>query len=214
MQDRERRCFRLEAPFESRIVGHAAISNGRGSAELSIDVKDKSGHILYQSHSGHPNRASFSFQTPKYDPAHSDRDLYEDDDDSYDYDPHEIEGWLDVCMVLSMDRATHDARSKRAILFWMRPEELHADEEGSSAPASDTNVQFVSHSLQEMQEVLKGMVADIVSLQQRERRLVDHSHITARRLVLFALSSLVVLMATSMLQYMHFKSYFKSKKLL
>lgn len=214
MHDRERRCFRLEAPFESRIVGHASIANGRGPADLSIEVKDKPGAVLYQSHSGSPDRSSFSFRTPKFDTAHADRDLYDEEEEAYDYDPREVEGWLDVCLLLSMDRSSHDPNGKRAIVFWIRPEELHPDDESSSAPATDSDVHSVSKSLQNMQDVLKAIITDMVSLQQRERRLVDHNQGTARYLVTLTVFSLFVLAITSGLQFMHFKSYFKSKKLL
>lgn len=214
LHDQARRCFRFEAPYDARVLGHASIANGKGYAEVNIDIRDKRGHIVYQSRITNPNQASFSLKTPKFDPANIEHIPEEEEEEAYHYDPRDIEGWFDVCLTLYVRRTSHDVHSKRAISFWIRPQEFHPEVEGITNQASDSQVHSIAHSLQQMQDVLKTMVTDIVTLQQRERRLVDHSHATAQRLIVLAVVSLVILVVTAIFQYMHFKSYFKSKKLL
>lgn len=211
MQDRDRRCFRFEAPFETRVVGYASVANGRGTAELNVNVKDKRGRTVYQTRRGNPDHASFSFQTPKYDEALMGGNS-EDNEDIYNYDAHELEGWYDVCLEMAVER---DSKNQRAVTFWIRAEDYYADLDGpASQQASDEQVNSVSRSLRDMHEKMKGMIRDMVLLQQRERRLVDHGHATAKRLVILAVVSVIVIIVTAVLQYMHFKNYFKSKKLL
>lgn len=151
--------------------------------------------------------------TPHFDPAHhADRDL--DDIDEYDYDPREFEGWFDVCVVLTVDRSSHEAHTRRAVSFWIRPEDYYDEHIEDGASAADSQVHSVQRHLEDVQNILNHMVGDIVSLQQRERRLVDHNQRTSSRLLTLAFLSLFVLVITSSLQFMHFKTYFKSKKLL
>lgn len=151
--------------------------------------------------------------TPVFDPAHhADRDI--DDMDDYDYDPREFEGWFDVCVILTVDTTSHDAHTRRAVSFWIRPEDYYDEHDESGGSAADSQVHSVRKQLEGIQNELNHMVGDIVSLQQRERRLVDHNQRTSKRLLTLAFLSLFVLVITSSLQFMHFKTYFKSKKLL
>lgn len=212
LHDRERRCFRFEAPYDSRVRGHAMLSNGRGSAELTLEIHDNMKKTIFHSHYDDPKKSVFSFMTPRFDPAHhADKDI--DDLDDYEYDPRELEGWFDACLVLSID-SSHDSNARRAVSLWFRPEDFYDEHDNVDTNAADSEVVSVSRQLEDVQSALNHMVGDIVSLQQRERRLVDHNRYTTRRLLVLAFVSLLTLVLTSALQYMHFKTYFKSKKLL
>lgn len=213
LHDRERRCFRFESPYDSKVRGHASVTNGKGSAELSVEVRDTSGKTIFHTHNDDPNKSTFSFSTPKYNPAiHADRDL--DDIDDYDYDPREFEGWFDVCVVLSVDRTSHDANTRRAVSFWVRPEDFYDEHNDGGANAADSQVHSVRNQLEDVQGVLNHMVGDLVSLQQRERRLVDNHQRTSKRILTLTLLAIFVMLAVTSAQFMHFKTYFKSKKLL
>lgn len=219
MHDRERRCFRFESEYDSLVNAHASIANGPGlSAELSVEIRDSRKHLVYTSHRTPSTDSSFSFRTPKFDPAHMDRDLEAEEEEAYDYDPREMEGWFETCLILSLDRSTHDPNARRAISFWIRPHNTHGDilddVHAHNTKASDEQVQGVTRSLQDIQDVLKRMITDIVILQQRERRLVDHTKATSKRLVYLALFCLSLLVVVGFLQFMHYKTYFKSKKLI
>lgn len=219
MHDRERRCFRFESEYDALILAHSTVSNGKGTAELSIEVRDTRKHVIFQSHHlASDTKTKFSFRTPKFDPTHVDRDIEEEEEEAYDYDPREMEGWFEACLTLSLDRTTHDPLSERAVTFWIKPEDYHMDQEHEAHDgdnkADDEQVVSIADSLQEMQTLLQKMVTDVVVLQHRERRLVDHSQHTSKRLVILSFISFFVLIFTSVLQFTHFKTYFKSKKLI
>lgn len=204
LNDRERRCFNFEAQHGVRVLGHRSISNGRGQAELSLEIKATNGRVVYESHSGDAKEAMFSFITPAFDASH--------DYEEYEYemeDPHAV---FTACLTLSLHASMHTPNEKRAVTFWV---EVDARGSGESAQghATGSSMIRVQHALRQMQNMLKKVAIDLTQLQARERRLVKRSEATAGRLKLFAGVSLTVLIATSSLQYMHYKKLFKAKKL-
>ncbi|PXF43906.1 hypothetical protein BWQ96_06372 [Gracilariopsis chorda] len=204
LNDRERRCFNFEAQHGVRVLGHRSIAHGRGQAELSLEIKAANGKVVYESHSGDAKDSMFSFITPAFDaPQH-----YED----YEYemeDPHAV---FAACLTLSFHASMHTANEKRAVTFWV---EVDARGSGESAQGHATGGSMirVQQSLRQMQNTLKTVAIDLTHLQARERRLVKRNKATAERLKLFAGVCLTVLIATSSLQYMHYKKLFKAKKL-
>lgn len=207
MHDRERRCFKFDAPYSSRVIGERSIGNGRGHAVLHMDVKSTSGVHVHSSDTADAAPAKFAFVTPDYYTGRA-----PDVEDDYDYEPYELDASYAVCLTLSFDDHRHVDRGKRPITFWIRP-----DRHKGLVPepkAKEGSLGTISVALQDMQESLRGMVNDLAALQQRERRLVLRTEATGSRLVLLAILSLVVIVATAALQFFHFKSYFKSKKLI
>lgn len=209
MQDRQRRCFQFEAAYSTRIIGVASVANGKGDAKLQFDVKSNTGKVIYSSDRGSTGKGDkFSFNTPKYN---SNNDVY--DDEYYDYDEEELSAKYDVCLFLTFHATQHVADAKRSIEFWIRPESEMATL-GEVPNAREHDLSALSVSMRDIQHSLKTMTGDLASLQQRERRLAKRIAFTAHRLTLMATLSILVLVATAVLQVMHFKTFFKSKKLI
>lgn len=218
LNDREQRCFKFEAPLHTRILGHASVENGHGGAAgLSVEIRDGDHKVIYQSHPHDKRDASFSFQTsgrglPRrgaHDPQHP-----HDEPDEYDYDERDVEGWFSACVVLMSDKPSHNAHSRRAVSFWTRSTVVPGELPNSSSRASNDRVVVIENQLLQMQQTLQGMAAELVALQDQERKLARHNAATGRRLVIYAVIAIVVSTATSALQFSHLVNYFKGKKLL
>lgn len=206
LHDRERLCFKFQASYAARIIGTASVANGPGSAELSLDVLDPSNKSVFSSRRGSSSDAKFAFRTPDHYTG-----VAPEPDDDYRYEEYDLDATYTACLVLAFDEARHAAGAKRAVEFWIRPEK--SPRFASEPRAKEGTIVSVNSALEDMQETLRDIVVDLAELQQRERRLVKRTEMTSGRLLLFALLSLVVLMGTSVFQFMHFKTYFKSKKL-
>lgn len=176
---------------------------------------DSTRHSIYETHRGSSPSASdhisskFAFRTPAHHPADGPHP-----DDDYLYDDYLDDATFDACLVLSFEqRGTYREGAKRAVEFWIR-----ADGRGAipvnQPRAKEGAMGKVNAALEDMQTSLTRIVADLSALQQRERRLVRRTTVTASRLVIFAVLSLLVIVATSTLQFLHFRTYFKSKKLI
>lgn len=209
LHDRERRCFKFDAHYGSHIIGHRSIANGKGNAELSIEVKSLSGKVIFENHSGDPKDTKFSFNTPEYYTEHPNQI----DEDEYEYDPQEVAETFTACLVLTLDAAMHTGSDNRAVSFWIRTDSLDV-ERGSERHASEDTVGKVHTLLQQMEVTFREMIMDLEGLKRREKRLVSRSEATGRQLRLFAIVGIVVVVGTSSLQFLHFKSFFKTKKLI
>lgn len=207
LHDRERRCFKFDSSYSARVIGSASVANGPGSAELSLEVLDPSNKLVFSSQRGSSSDdAKFAFRTPDHYTGAA-----PEPDEDYRYEEYDLDSTYTACLVLAFDEARHAAGVKRAVEFWIRPEK--SARFATEPRAKEGTMVSVNSALGDMQDILRGIVVDLAALQQRERRLVKRTEMTSDRLLLFAVLSLVVLMGTSVMQFMHFKTYFKSKKL-
>lgn len=209
MHDRERQCFKFEAPHSSRVIGAASIANGKGAtAVLTLEIKTQSGKLVFESRRDGRQNEKFAFVTPDYFDSHPPH--IEDD---YDYEDEEMTAKFEACLVLNFHEMRHIENGKRSVEFWIRPDSgnRYSVEERK---ASEESLETMNHALKDMQYTLKSIIGDLAALQQRERRLVNITKLTGRRLLQFAAVSIAVLLITSTLQFVHFKTYFKAKKLI
>lgn len=209
MHDRERRCFKFDAPYASRVIGAASIANGKGAAAvLSFDVRTLSRKIVFESRRDGQQNEKFAFLTPHYSDGHPPRI-----DDDYGYGDEEMNAQFEACLVLNFHEMHHVENARRSVEFWIRPDSSTIHSIGERR-AAETSMETMISVLEDMQYTLKGMVGDLAALQQRERRLVSTTELTGSRLLQFAAVSIAVLLITSTLQFRHFKTYFKAKKLI
>lgn len=209
MHDRERRCFKFEAPYTSRIIGIASIANGKGAtAVLSFNIKSLSGKLVFESQRDGQQNGKFAFTTPDYFDTNQPHI-----DDDYGYEDEEMTAKFEACLVLNFHEMHHIENGRRSVEFWIRPDsgKRHPMKERK---ASETSIETMNNALEDMQYTLTSIVDDLAALQQRERRLVNATNLTSSRLLQFAVVSIVVLLITSTLQFVHFKTYFKTKKLI
>ncbi|CAN8068438.1 unnamed protein product [Agarophyton chilense] len=205
VRDRERRCFHFEAPYGARVLGHRSIANGKGKAQLSLEVKRASGgELVYESHSGDPKDAMFSFTTPPFDNSQQ----Y----DEYDYEEDEQMAVFDACLMLSLDDTMHTTHGERAVTFWINVD-YRESVKSSSGRATTQGMSRMTNALRGMHKTLKSLLMDLAELQLRERRLVRRTKATARSVGTFTAVSLTVLVAVSLVQFLHYKKLFTAKKL-
>lgn len=209
LEDRERRCFKFDAPHGSRIIGQRSLTNGRGHAHLTLEVRSASGAMVYESHSPDPNQTTFAFTAPPFHAEHA----IPLNPEEYEYDPQESDASFSVCLLLSFDVAYYTKSTKRAVSFWIRPDSPHHRPRALAPRASEEGVASVSRALSSMHDTLTAIISDLAVLQQREKRLVLRNETTARRLSFLSCTSLIVIVATSGMQYIHFMYFFNAKKL-
>lgn len=215
LRDRERRCFKMDAPPSSRIVGHKAIDNGKGNADLSIDVRTANGKHVYESSSRDSKHHHFSFTSPAVDKnqEHRHPEDYEDYEDYYDDYDDEYDVVLEICLMLTFDSHVHNAEGKRGVSFWIRAEKESVDLRAEGKATVNT-VFGMARTLIEMHNSLQSIAQELSTLRQRERRLVHRHESNAKHIYLLAVLSVIVMIGTSALQFMHFKKYFQTKKLI
>lgn len=210
MQDRERRCFGFHAPPSARVIGGATVGNGKGNAELSFEVKSQTGKHIFEAKRGAGENEKFAFVTPGFNGGHQENYNYED----YDYDDDdEMDAKYSVCLLLAFHQTEHVSNSRRSVDFWIRPDSYTAHLV-TEPKAHEGSIAAVIDSMEAMQNTLSTMTRDLASLQQRERRLVKHTKMTGQRLLHMAVISVVLLTIVSVLQVLHFKTFFKGKKLI
>eukprot|EP00177_Eucheuma_denticulatum_P001250 GFKZ01002278.1.p2 GENE.GFKZ01002278.1~~GFKZ01002278.1.p2 ORF type:complete len:242 (-),score=32.83 GFKZ01002278.1:1076-1801(-) len=210
MQDRERRCFGFHAPPSARVIGGATVGNGKGSAELSFEVKSQIGKVVFEAKRGAGENEKFAFVTPAVNDGHHEDYDYED----FDYDDDdELDAKYSVCLLLAFHHTEHVSNSRRSVDFWIRPDSYTAHLI-TEPKAHEGSIAAIIDSMEAMQNILTAMTRDLASLQQRERRLVKHTKMTGRRLLQMAVVSVVLLTIVSVMQFLHFKTFFKGKKLI
>ena len=138
---------------------------------------------------------------------------YEDYDDYYDDYEEEYDVSLEICLMLSFDTHLHNAEGKRGVSFWIRPEKETVDLQ-SDGKATINTVFGMARTLIEMHNSLQSIAQELSTLRQRERRLVNRHESNARYIYILAVLSVIVMIGTSALQFMHFKKYFQTKKLI
>lgn len=211
LHDRENRCFRFKAPPGARVIGERSVSNGPGRAVLHVKVQTESGDSVHESATADPTPAKFAFRTPA-----SEKPLdhaYHYDEYDYDDDDMQVELTYTACLKLTFDDHMHVPNVKRAVSFWIKHDSGNTPSM-HDVKAKEGTVAVVNNAMENMLHSLSGMVADLSALEQRETRLVSRTEANASRLVLLAVLAIIVTVCTAVAQVLHFKTYFKSKKLI
>lgn len=179
---------------------------GRGEMEIDVWITTMSGTVLY--HRRAAEHGKFSFRTPalsrKY---HADM---MDDEDEYDYEEARAEeDTFKVCVEhQQVASRAHAAGTRRMVSFKL--DEARA-RDGVAAEKGDTDA--LQATMKDMHASLSGMVGDLNQLQRREKGLTKRMQRTTGRVTALAVFSLVVMVATSAMQYRYYVGYFKQKKL-
>jgi emp24/gp25L/p24 family/GOLD len=151
-------------------------------------------------------------------------DLYADADVEEQWGASSSDVTSDVgyraCLVLTVNPDPGDVSGavvRRAVTFKLHPADRPEGGSGlgmaTGKAVSEAHVRTVTTTLNIMLNEMHSMVRDLSALQQRERDLVAKNKAAARYLTQLVSVSLVVLVATSLFQYSHYRSFFKSKKL-
>lgn len=208
LKDGEERCFTFDAEPGALQRGEALVErkggNGGSNAEVNVRIVDThpSKSHLPPLYSGLLKGSSkFSFRVPEHDHHHRYDFDDDDDEDEEEYAGHRA-GYR-ACVRLT--------KTAGAVSFNIKSAMRDYD---SDQKASDDGVKGVARAMREMHETLAQLTKDISRLQQREHKLMRKNQSVGSRVVTLAALALFVLVASTALQVVYFKSFFKSKKLL
>ncbi|KAI0562501.1 hypothetical protein FGB62_59g13 [Gracilaria domingensis] len=172
--------------------------------EIDVWVTTLQGKVLY--HKRAPDHGKFSFDTPAIERQHKPADEYEYDD--------EEEDTYRICIEHQQKAGrVHPAGAKRAIEFNLDQAFAGSSTDGVERAAKATDTDRLQKSLRRMHTSLSGMIGDITRLQRRERMLIQRMEGTTGRVMMLAILSLFVTIATCAAQYKYYEGYFKQKKL-
>lgn len=210
MNDHERACFGLSAHAGSRLNGHVQLENGGGSARLVLEVKQPDGVIIFEKHSA--VIGSFGVNTPGTTVSEEEWDEEAEDDEEVGKTMREYK----ACVVLTFDEKPAGgvvARRAVRLRLWQAGRAEAGKERAGGGGESAEIVDWLNAGMKEMLKQTEGMVSDLNRLQRRERKLVKRMNNNEIVLMRVALISIAVIIATSGMQYAHYKAYFTSKKL-
>ena len=213
LKNGEERCFTFDAESNSIQRGEASVatkgSSGGGEAELDVRVMSvgSSGHET-PVYSGRLRRGKtkFSFRTPEHGHRNHHHN-YDEDEEDEEEDDEEYNGpkaGYQGCIRLSGGNG--------AVYFSIIAG--HNDADPADTAASDNGVQSVSAAMRDMHTTLTQVTRDISRLQQRENKLMRRNAKVGSRIVSLACLALVVLLASTAVQVVYLKSFFKQKKLM
>ncbi len=212
LKNGEERCFTFDADANSVQKGEASVASkgGSGSGEAELEVR-----VVRSAAEPHDppvytgrlrrGKSKFSFRTPEHQhaPHHYDEDEDEvDDEEEEEY--HGPRAGYRACVRLNGGNG--------AVHFNIAAG--HNDVDAADAAASDEGVKSVSVAMREMHDTLTQVTRDISRLQQRENKLMRRNAKVGSRVVSLACLALVVLLASTGVQVMYLKSFFKQKKLM
>ncbi|CDF33795.1 unnamed protein product [Chondrus crispus] len=208
LEDREKRCFTFSASHSIPIRGSVSVLNGVGEARLALTIRDSTARTVFEAVRGNKDTGSkFSFKVP-YGGAAGREDAY-----GYDEEDFDAPTTFSACLLLTFDDAVHRPGVKRAVQFAIDPQ-IEGGTTVEDVPANEVGVVAVAKRMQLMERIMTGLAADLIALQQRERRLVARTEATGGRLLILSVVSYIILVAVATLQISHIKTFFKSKKLL
>ncbi|CAN8075195.1 unnamed protein product [Agarophyton chilense] len=200
----QRRCFTEELPSGSKVTGETRVSGGKSDMDIDVWVTNLQGKVLY--HKKAPDHGKFSFDTPKIQRQHRPADEYEYED--------EEEDTFRICIEHQQKAGrVHPAGTKRAIEFNLDQAFAGASTEGVDRAAKASDTDRLQKSLRRMHTSLSGMIGDMTRLQRRERMLTQKMEETTSHVMVLAILSLFVTVATCAAQYKYYEGYFKQKKL-
>lgn len=213
MNDHERACFGVSAHAGSRLNGHVQLENGGGSARLVLEVQQPDGVTFFEKHSA--VIGSFGVNTPGTPGTPASEEEW-DAEDMEDEDEGNITREYKACVVLTFDEKPAGgvvARRAVRIRLWQAGRAEAGKESAGGGGESGEVVEWLNAGMKEMLAEMQGMVTDLNRLQRRERKLVKRMNNNEIVLMRVALISIAVIIATSAMQYAHYKAYFTSKKL-
>lgn len=210
----ERACFGLSARGGALLHGLAHMENGRGEALLAVEISGPDG-VIFERHAQAIGK--FSVTTPKVKDSYSadPGDWEMEDDDFHAAAAADIK--YKACLVLTLKEGSDpDHKARRAVSFRLYQAddgEIGSSLAGVGGKASSEKVDNMAMSLRQMMSDMQGIVGDLTALQRREHSLVRRQREDARRLSYLGATSILVLVATSFLQFAHYRQFFSSKKL-